>query len=372
MKKHKIFYITYQTFPAETANSHQTISNIKYLIKNNSDVQLIFPLREERSSDSLSEIKKYYNIEENFKVIGLSHNLPFGKVQSFKKITFHVSHYLWARKTIKEISRNSSEKDVFITRSDWVFYFLLKNNKKAIFECHQLSKLRKIIIKFSLKKTGAKVIFLNNKLREAFSSNLSKKNNIVLQNGVDLDYFNDLTKKKKEIVFVGGLKRFNEERNINFIIEGFTKSKLRDSHKLKIIGGPNDIAKKIRENIKKISSDLDIEITGRLKRKKALENIAKAEIGIMINSSENKHSFLHTSPLKYYEYLASELIIIAIDFPAHRNLPYSENILFFNENNLSSLINCFNDAEGKQALNIDKEEISLNKRAKKILEFIDK
>jgi len=372
MKNRKIYYITYQTFPAETANSHQTISNIKYLIKNNSDIVLIFPLREEQSSDSLDEIKKYYHIKEDFKLIGLSHNLPFGKVKFFNKIAFHISHYLWAKKTIRKISEKSSKTDIFITRSDWVFYFLLKNNKKVTFECHQLSKLRRMIIKSCLKNANAKVIFLNSKLRDVFKDRLSQKNNIVLQNGVDLDYFRNLNKKNKEIVFVGSLKRFNEERNINFIIEGFIKSKLADTYKLKIIGGPNQLAEKIKKNIKNAYPDLNVEITGRLDRKDALENIANAEIGIMINSSENKHSLLYTSPLKYYEYLAAELIIIGIDFPSHRTLPFSENILFFKENNLTSLIDSFNSAVYKKGLVLDKKAISLNNRAKKIIEFIEK
>ena len=372
MKNHKIYYITYQTFPAETANSQQTITNIKYLVKNNSEVKLIFPLREKQSSGSIDKIKKYYNVDENFEVLGLPHNFPFGRVKFLNKTAFHISHYLWAKKTIKNISRDSLKTDIFITRSDWVFYFLLKNNKKVLFECHQLSKLRKIIIKSCLKNQNAKIIFLNSKLRDSFKGALSEKNNIILHNGVDLDYFNNLTQKKKEIVFVGNLKRFNEERNIDFIIEGFIKSKLVDTYKLKIIGGPNQAAKKIKEGIKNFSTDLNIEVTGRLKRKDALENIARAEIGIMINSSQNNHSLLYTSPLKYYEYLASELTIIAIDFPSHRDLPYSENILFFDENNLVKLIDCFNSAAGKERVALDKEEISLDKRAKKILKFIEK
>ena len=372
MKNHKIYYITYQTFPAETANSHQTISNIKYLIKNKSDVVLIFPLRESQSSGSLNEIKQYYDIEENFEIFGLSHNLPFGKIKFFNKITFHISHYLWAKKTIKNIAKDSLKTDVFITRSDWVFYFLLKENKKAIFECHQLSKLRKIIIKFCLKNSNAKIIFLNNKLRDTFKDSLTDKNNIILQNGVDLDYFSDLSKKKKEVLFVGNLKRFNEDRDINFIVEAFINSKLSNNYKLKIIGGPNQVAKKLSKTFKNVSHNLDIEITGRLKIKDALENIAKAEIGIMINSSKNKHSLLYTSPLKYFEYLASELKIIAVDFPAHRDLPYSESILFFKEDNLNTLIECFNSSETAKNIVINKEEISLNKRAREILKFIEK
>ena len=55
----KITYITYQTFPANTANSLQTISNIKYIIKNGVKVELIFPLRSKESSNSLEEINKH-------------------------------------------------------------------------------------------------------------------------------------------------------------------------------------------------------------------------------------------------------------------------------------------------------------------------
>ena len=49
----KISYITYQSFPAETANSIQTISNILELVKQGHEVSLVFPDREQNSSDEL-------------------------------------------------------------------------------------------------------------------------------------------------------------------------------------------------------------------------------------------------------------------------------------------------------------------------------
>ena len=72
----KICYLTYQSFPSETANSLQTISNINYLIKNKIDVDLIFPLREATSTDEWKHLKDFYSIKYNFNVRGLSHNLP--------------------------------------------------------------------------------------------------------------------------------------------------------------------------------------------------------------------------------------------------------------------------------------------------------
>ena len=36
--KSELNYVTYQTFPAKTANSLQTITNIKYLIRNGTKI----------------------------------------------------------------------------------------------------------------------------------------------------------------------------------------------------------------------------------------------------------------------------------------------------------------------------------------------
>ena len=57
--KSELNYVTYQTFPAKTANSLQTITNIKYLIRNGIDVNLYFPMREKDSSDNLSDIQNF-------------------------------------------------------------------------------------------------------------------------------------------------------------------------------------------------------------------------------------------------------------------------------------------------------------------------
>ena len=69
--KSELNYVTYQTFPAKTANSLQTVTNIKYFIRNGIKVKLYFPLREDESSDNLSKIQNFYQIDESFEVFGL-------------------------------------------------------------------------------------------------------------------------------------------------------------------------------------------------------------------------------------------------------------------------------------------------------------
>ena len=54
-----ITYITYQTFPAHTANSLQTISVIKYLARNNKKVKLIFPDRSSSSNDDINNLQNF-------------------------------------------------------------------------------------------------------------------------------------------------------------------------------------------------------------------------------------------------------------------------------------------------------------------------
>ena len=41
----KLIYLTYQTFPADNANSIQTISTLKYFVRSGLNVELIFPIR---------------------------------------------------------------------------------------------------------------------------------------------------------------------------------------------------------------------------------------------------------------------------------------------------------------------------------------
>ena len=55
--KNKLAYVTYQSFPAETANSLQSITNIVELAKQGIDVELVFPKRENTCSDDIEKLK---------------------------------------------------------------------------------------------------------------------------------------------------------------------------------------------------------------------------------------------------------------------------------------------------------------------------
>ena len=332
-----ITYITYQTFPAHTANSLQTISVIKYMARNNKKVKLIFPDRSFSSNDDINDLQNFYGFNETFEVTKTHHNYPFRDYlgnSNFKKIRFHVSHFLWSKKVVKKVLQENNTKTYF-TRSDWVFYFLNKNNQKVIYECHQISKLRKFIINHLITSNNCEIVYTNELLEGDFKDD---KTSTVIHNAYDEDLFSNeiLDINNKQVVFVGNLLRFGKDRNINFLIECFSHPSLKN-YQLVVVGGPDSYKDKLITSIKDAGIN-NVRILGRLDRKDTIKIIENSEYGILINTSLSIHSTHHTSPLKYFEYLRARLKVVAIDFPAHRTLPMSNEILFFEENNVDSFI----------------------------------
>ena len=363
-----INYISYQSFPAETANSLQTISNLKYLKKNDYEIRLFFPLRENNSSDDLKIIQEYYLLNQEITVSGVKHPYPFGKIKYFNKLLFHISHYLWAKSTARKFDDNKYKNEFFLTRSDWILFFLAKKNYKSIFECHQYSKVRSFVFNKVASKDNVKIIYLNDFIKSEFSEVGIK--NILLPSGVDLEIFNipDVEAKiSKKISFIGNLLRFGKERNLDTVINAFSSPELKDYH-LNIVGGPDSEAIKIRELLLKKNIS-NIKVTGRLNRKEIVQELLSSSVGLLINAPD-KHSKYYTSPLKYFEYLAASLSVVAVDFPSHRVLPNQENIFYF-ENNKDSLIEAVKEACNADFKEIDLEKISLDNRAKKIIELFE-
>ena len=368
-KNKKLPYITYQTFPANTANSLQTISNIKFMIKNNIDVHLVFPLREPDSSDDLKIINKHYGETLDLKITGTIHRLPFGKINFLNRFFYLLSHFLWSKNIVKSITKDSDSN--YFTRSDWVFYFLSKKGIPVIFECHQYTKLRKYLISHSLRSVHSKIIFLNKNLKEDYEKKFSLKDNfLILQNGVDIEMFTKNFKTKKQILFVGRLTRFGEDRGLYFLINSF--SKLDDPYSLKIIGANKDEVVKYKKYVEDLNLSKRVEINEYLNHKDVLRHVSESEIGVLINSVSNQHSTRYTSPLKYFEYLAGDVKIVATNFDAHKMLPFCENICFFETDNEESLLKAILQVENKPLLgNEEKKLISLDYRAKKILSLLN-
>ncbi len=369
--KDKLIYLTYQSFPSFKANTIQTIDNLNYLSKY-FDIELIFPLREKNSTDDIDVLKNYYNIKENMKVSGEVHNYPFGKIKIFENLLFVISQLLWSKKVVKKI--DSKNAKYFFTRSDWIFYFLARKNKKVVFECHQLSKTRRFVMKKSIKYENSKIIFLNNYLKADSGIDSERFDNklIVLHNGVDSNLFKHNTSKdEKRIIFIGNLKRFGENRNLEFYISAFKNKDMPKDFKFTIIGTPKSEVDRLNNYIKESGLEKIIEVKNWIKRQEVIEALDKSSIGLLINTKNNTHSVKYTSPLKYFEYIYGKLKVVAINYPAHNDLPYSDKICFFENEDVKSFILSIKKAYHMEPLDLGElESVTLNKRSERIFNFI--
>ncbi|MDB4249781.1 glycosyltransferase [Acidimicrobiia bacterium] len=347
------------------------MANIKYLIRNDTDVSLIFPLREKESTDNSETLKRFYSIKEEFNIVGTKHNLPFGKVNVLNRVLFLYSHLVWSYFITNKLDKEKPSDEFFFTRSDWVFFFLSRKNRKVVFECHQFTRIRKFLINKSLKKEKSKIIFLNDNLKDDYEKKYRLKNNyIILHNGVDLENYSIESKlKSNEIVFIGKLKRFGESRNVNFLLKALAA--LAPQYTLKIVGATDLESKNLEKESKHLGVENRVKILKRVSYSDVAKHLSSASIGVLINSNKNTHSISYTSPIKYFEYLAAGLKIIAVDFPSHRSLPFSDNISFFEEGNTKSLIDAIKKTEHTSKLTKDIfSDISLETRTKKIIDFI--
>ena len=363
----KLKYITYQTFPAKTANSIQTISTLKHINRLGISTVLIYPLRNQDSSDNLDQIRRQYDFHDEIQLVGTIHPLPFKKFKILEKYWYLISHFLWSFFTVQKYY--ASQDELYLTRSEWVFYFLSKKNAKVVYECHQITKLKKTLVTAGLKSDNSKVIALTDDIKKELQPHNDAKVGVV-SSGYDDDFFYNQPEKKNHVVYAGSLYRFGESRGLEIIFENTLKLEMSDL-KIIIISSDEKGIKSIEEKIINSKSNVDYQILQKLNQKQVGEILSTAKVGLLINNT-SRHADLYTSPLKYFEYLASGLNVVATDLNSHRKLPLSDDIDFYHPNDFNSFQLALKSALNKKNQTpLTVQDYSMKKRVNKILDYFN-
>ena len=221
-------------------------------------------------------------------------------------------------------------------------------------------------MKKALKNENSKVIVLTKDIKREL--HLENDDNVtVLGSGYDDDFFYSLLEKKNNIVYAGSLYRFGESRGLEII---FNKSlNLAIDTKIIIISSDEDEVEDLEEKIKINKSNIEYQIYRKLSQKQVGEILSSAKVGLLINNTST-HADLYSSPLKYFEYLAAGLNVVATDLNSHRNLPLSEDIEFYNAEDFNSFDSALKNALNKEnKTNSLIQEYSISNRVNKILNF---
>ena len=129
--------------------------------------------------------------------------------------------------------------------------------------------------------------------------------------------------------------------------------------------------KLVEEKINNSNSNVDYQILQKLNQKQVGEILSTAKVGLLINNT-SRHADLYTSPLKYFEYLASGLNVVATDLNSHRNLPLSDDIDFYHPNDFNSFQLALKSALNKKNQTpLTVQDYSMKKRVNKILDYFN-
>ena len=80
--------------------------------------------------------------------------------------------------------------------------------------------------------------------------------------------------------------------------------------KLIIISSDEDDIQSFKQTIKNTNLNFDLQIYEKLNQRQVGEILSSAKVGLLINNT-SQHANLYSSPLKYFEYLASGLNVVA-------------------------------------------------------------
>ena len=319
---------------------------VKYFDKAGYDVELIHPGRVDLITNK--NFHQYYNIDENIKITKIKWFIKFDQFKYFKSLFYVISHFIWSFIVVKKYINKypDSYNSVFFTRSNWILFFLARKNYRVIFELHKLSKTTSFIFKKLKNRKNVGYVALNKYL--AADSNLEKgqKENLeIISNAFDDEdlKYNNNKKTPNSFIFMGRLLRYGNKRNVEFLVNAFSSKEL-NKYKLVIVGGPTSSSVELNKYVEENNIE-NVEIINHLAQNELIEFASKFQTGILINSGSSDNDKLYTSPLKYFEYLAIGLNVVAVDYKSHRALPFSEKISFYQEKDIKSFIESLKNIE---------------------------
>ena len=359
MNNFQVKYIAELNLPNKSAQSIHVMKMCEAFTKLKYKVKLFII-----NGNNKSKIYKFYNIKNNFDICSIFNSL---------KLLNFVTRLIFSYKIL---SKQNDKNSIYISRS--IIFALLAAiyRKKIILELHhEITGLTKYIYK-SLKYLNLienlKYILLSQKLNHIYK--IKKKKFIVLDDAVNPDEF-EIKKKikyKNTCIYIGS---FFEGKGIDQIYRLAKKNPKIFFH---VYGE--------RKNLTFKNYAKNLKIYEHISYNKIPSILSNYEIALMPyqkkikgRGSMNLEKFM--SPLKMFDYLAAQLVIIASDLNVYKHIlknNFNCKLVKINDDNSwSKIINgLFKNKKRKNYLKKNAAKTALNytweKRSKKIINYFFK
>ena len=377
MNNKKLYYISWNRFPTEKANWIQIAHMCEAFGVLWLNVCLLVPKR--KNTLEAKNPYKYYSVKKKFSIhqIWCIDGVRYTKyLWLFWNIITKITFLLWTFFYFLFLDREST---IYTREVEMWVIFRLLGYKKVFFECHSLPQ-RQVWLYDILISNFAKVIVITHWLKEKLVSSGHKDTTIVVAHDwvsthtVTYDWSKKSAREKiwldstitRVLVYTG---HYYPRKWIDTVFEVATK--VTQYTYVFVWWTKEDIYKYST----KYSEYENIIIVWKVDYAKIKYYLASADILLLPNSWKYVMSQTYTSPLKLFEYMASNRPILASDLSSLKEVLDESSATFFKADNAKDLLERINyvfdnyEESLKFAANAKllSDEYTRDKRAMKIL-----
>ena len=378
----KILYIANARMPTEKAHGYQIIKMCEAFSKAGIDLELVVPWRFNPVKENPFD---YYSVERSFKITKLP-SLDLVKIGS---LGFLIQSVSFAK--VSAFYALFKKADIIYSRDELPLFFLilfLRLKKKFFWESHS-AKIN-FMAKKVLKKSDG-IITLTKVLKDFYTEGFKAESEkiLVAPDSVDLSVFDievskeearektDLPKDKVILAYFGRFRTMGMEKGLSILLESL-KNLPPNFFFVAVGGSQEDI-----EFYKKQAEELSVSDRVLLKpiiSRKELSIWQKSCDILLMPFPDLPHYRYYMSPLKMFEYMASERPIIASDLPSVREILNEDNAVLVPPSDPKSLGEAikklsedrdFGDKLSAQAFK-DVKQYTWDRRAERIINFVNK
>jgi len=389
MESDKIIYISNTRLPSEKANSYQSMMMCEAFKKYFDGLEFWYPDRGDniRSTSSADGVFNYYDVNYKFTLKKLK------TIDS--QIAYKISHKLWARihkifftiNCVLSLLKENRKaiiytRDVYVLRALSILKRIKVLNNTVYFEAHEYFKK---LVSYMPHISG--VIVINKHLKDRYILADNSLNNIlVCHDGVKVETFKqydmstskyelDLLKDVNYITYIGRLNTMGNEKGVDDLLSSLDRLN-NNNMILMIVGGEKSDIKKYQSLAEKNNISDKVVFIERQPVSELYKYLAASSV-LLMPFPWTEHYAYNMSPLKMFEYMASNRVIVASDLPSIKEvLTHNVNAILYKTDDLHDL-----SAKIDWALSNDTKQLSLqaykdvkcftwSERAKNIVEYI--